>query len=76
MSNSRHGRETEKQRIDIFNLLYSNRIIPSITTRATIGSIEDCRKYNREKGKYKKVNSKEIEVIPRVVEDRFELDHL
>jgi hypothetical protein len=33
----------------------------------TIGSVKECREYNREKGEYKKVDSEEIEVIPRVV---------
>ena len=41
----------------------------------SIRSIKERREYNREKGEYKKVDSKEIEVIPRVVEDRFEFDH-
>ena len=41
----------------------------------TIDSVKECGEYDWEKGKYKKVDSKEIEMIPRIVEDRLELDH-
>ena len=64
---SRHRGEAEEQWIDILHPLHSHSIIPSIPRRISIGSIKYRREYNREKGEYKKVNSEEIEMIPRIV---------
>lgn len=75
MRNSRHGRKTEKQRINILDLLNTNCIIPSITNRASIGSMKYSREKEWQKGENVKVYSKEIEVIS-TIRDCFIVDRL
>ena len=72
---SRHGRKTEKQRIDILDLLNPNSIIPSITNRASIGSMKYSREKEWQKGENGKVYSKEIEMVS-TIRDCFIVDRL